>query len=211
MRAGKPMHVIAPSLQSLIVPITALEADPDNARTHGERALASAKRSLAQFGQQKPVVRLPGGRVIAGNGIYLAARALGWTALAAVTFIGDRHRARAFAIADNRTAEASEWDRQRLARELGALTTSGIDPLAVGFTAPELRALAALVATPDADTEPALSTTDPGGSVTLTLEFNTLTDHADFTAFIARRKAGDADLLTTGQALARYLDQLVTP
>ena len=203
---------IAPDLRRLVVPIASLHEDPENARVHGSRSIASAKRALAQFGQQKPIVIALDGRILAGNGIYQAARALGWGEIAAVTFVGDRQQQRAFALADNRTAEDSSWDTQRLARELGTVAQAGIDPLALGWTAPELRALQALV-DPDAGLGDGSPSAGGGsdGSCATAIEFNTVAEHAAFVTFIQRLRAGDADLLTTGQALTRYIEQLATP
>ena len=103
------MAKIAESIQRFARPIGELQEDPGNARKHGERNQASIKASLEDFGQQKPVVCLADGTVIAGNGVLAAARELGWAELAAVTFTDDDVAAiRAFAVADNRTAELAE-------------------------------------------------------------------------------------------------------
>jgi ParB-like chromosome segregation protein Spo0J len=113
---------IQESLRSLAVPIAGLHPDPHNARKHSPRNLRALAASLQAFGQQKPIVADAAGVVLAGNGTLAAARSLGWThlAVAATTLTGAA--ARAFALADNRTAELADWDRAVLARELETLS-----------------------------------------------------------------------------------------
>lgn len=122
-------------LRPLLRPIGELKNDPNNARAHGERDLEAILRSFRQFGQAKPIVALKTGVVIAGNGSLLAAKRLGWSHLAVTTF-ADRKKARAFAIADNRTAELSTWDENELARSLAAMSQDLL--VDVGFSNEEL-------------------------------------------------------------------------
>jgi hypothetical protein len=113
------MNAIAEPLRALSVPIDSLNLDPANARMHGEKNMAAIKASLAQFGQRKPIVVQRKGMVVrAGNGTVQAAKALGWTEIAAVVIDDDNATAAQFAIADNRTAELAEWDDDILAFEL---------------------------------------------------------------------------------------------
>lgn len=131
---------INPDLEPLARPVSELRKDPRNARRHSERDLSVLRRSLREHGQQKPIVVLRDGTVIAGNGTLEAAVAEGWGRLAVVTFDSeDAARAAAFAVVDNRSAELSEWDFEMLAaglRELPADLLSG-----VGFTQVELEPL----------------------------------------------------------------------
>lgn len=64
-----------------MVAITDISADPANLRLHDERSIESIKGSLKRFGQQKPIVIDARGVVVAGNGTFLAAKALGWSHL----------------------------------------------------------------------------------------------------------------------------------
>jgi hypothetical protein len=106
--------VIAEALKPLTRPIDGLKLDPANARLHNERNLNAIKASLNKFGQQKPIVALPDGTVIAGNGTLEAAKALGWSEIAVSVFKGSAIEAKAYALADNRTAELAEWDNDEL-------------------------------------------------------------------------------------------------
>ena len=121
------------------VPLTELTADPQNVRQHDERNLTAIQSSLEAFGQRKPIVcaRANDGSlvVIAGNGTLAAARALGWTHLdvAEVPADWDADKARAYAIADNRTAELASWDDFALANQLIDLEAVGWDMETIGF------------------------------------------------------------------------------
>lgn len=131
---------ISPSLSSLACPLSGLRPDPDNARLHPDRNLDAIKASLTAFGQQKPIVVARDGTVVAGNGTLAAAKALGWTHLACVTTDLDVDAARAFALADNRTAELAEWDTVQLAETLKNLPVTFTD--AAGFDEREIARIA---------------------------------------------------------------------
>jgi len=103
-------------------------------RKHPQQNLDAIKRSLESFGQQKPIVIDKNNTCLAGNGTLLAARALGWTHLAAVTSGLSGTSARAYAIADNRTTDTSTWDDDKLAQQLAALQNDmDFDHLTTGF------------------------------------------------------------------------------
>lgn len=104
--------MIAEDLQALARPVDSLQLLPGNPR-HGD--VEAVARSLAAFGQRKPIVVTADGTVTAGNHTLLAARSLGWTEIAAVVVDDDATSARAFALADNRTAELGGYDDTLLA------------------------------------------------------------------------------------------------
>jgi DNA modification methylase len=72
-------------------------------------------RSLDAFGQRKPIVALRDGTVIAGNHTLQAAQKLGWDELAVVWVDDDETTAKAYSLADNRTAELGGYDEVLLA------------------------------------------------------------------------------------------------
>lgn len=117
-----------------LVKIKDIILDEGNARTHGERNLNTIVASLTEFGQRKPIV-LFGDIVIAGNGTVTAADRLGWKEIAAVRVPEDWtiEQARAYALADNRTAELAEWDTSILADQLAMLADVGFDIESIGF------------------------------------------------------------------------------
>jgi len=119
--------------------IADLTQDPANARTHNERNMKAIKASLSRFGQQKPVVILDGGQIVAGNGTVKAARDLGWKNVDVVVFTGTVQEARAYAIADNRTAELAAWDMDELLGTLGEFDSALIE--ASGWSLQEIQSV----------------------------------------------------------------------
>jgi len=111
-----------PSLTVERVPLASLEPDPENARKHPQRNLDAIAASLDKFGQRRPLV-VWGDRIIAGNGTAEAARLLGWDEIDITRVPEDwsEEQAKAYALADNRTAEMAEWDGQELLAALESL------------------------------------------------------------------------------------------
>lgn len=120
------------------VRITDLVSDPNNARKHDEKNLEAIKGSLTQFGQRKPIV-VQGNVVIAGNGTLEAAKRLGWDEIDIVQVPEDwtKDQAKAFALADNRTAELAGWDEMVLAAQVIELREAGFEVADFGFEAIE--------------------------------------------------------------------------
>lgn len=116
------------------VPISNLVFDPNNARKHSAKNLKAIASSLEKFGQRKPVV-VHNGVIIAGNGTVEAARSLDWTeiTITEVPSDWDIATAKAFAIADNRTAELAEWDTPVLVEQLLEMEDEGYDLKEFGF------------------------------------------------------------------------------
>ena len=125
------------------VPLDSLHVDPANVRLHGVRNLDAIKASLLEFGQQKPIIVLKDGRVVAGNGTLEAFRDL---AASPETTVAKRFakiqvvrttlkgvQATRYAIADNRSAELAEWDNDGLASILIDLAADD-QAAGLGFT-----------------------------------------------------------------------------
>jgi site-specific DNA-methyltransferase (adenine-specific) len=119
--------------------ISSLSLDPTNARRHDSKNLASIEGSLRLFGQRKPIVVTGANVVVAGNGTLEAAKALGWTNIDVVRIPVDwsPEQVKAYALADNRTAELAEWDAKVLADQLVELDAVGWDISEFGFDALE--------------------------------------------------------------------------
>lgn len=129
-----------------LIPIDSVRQDPANANTHPDRNLDDIKRSLTRFGQRRPVgLHKTDPTIVFGNGTWLAAKALGWTHIAAERTSLEGAEATAYAIADNRTGETSEWNFPQLQAQLQAIVDAGLPDLttAVGFNSKELDELAA--------------------------------------------------------------------
>lgn len=124
------------------VSIDDLHQDPANARKHDQKNLSAIKASLARFGQQTPVVIDAKNVVRKGNGTLEAARELGWAAIKVVRTSLVGVDAVAYAIADNRTSDLSEFDDVILAETLEAIRSEPDFPLeATGYTDSDLAAL----------------------------------------------------------------------
>ena len=117
------------------LPIDKLKLDPSNARKHSEANLSAIAESLKQFGQRKPIVITADNVIVAGNGTVEAARLLGLTDVDVVRVPEDwsADQVKAFALADNRTAELAEWNPEVLSAQLLELDEAGFDLQALGF------------------------------------------------------------------------------
>jgi ParB-like chromosome segregation protein Spo0J len=121
-------------MDTTLTDIDAVQPDEMNVRTHSERNIQAIADSLTEFGQRRPLVVWKD-TVIAGNGTLAAAKQIGWKEIV-VTRVPDDwdlDRARAYAIADNRTAELADWDKPMLGQALMDLEQSGWDIPTLGF------------------------------------------------------------------------------
>lgn len=117
------------------IKIASLTPDPQNARTHDDTNLKAIQGSLKEFGQRKPIVITQDNTIAAGNGTVAAAKELGWTDIQAVRVPADwdADRIKAFALADNRTAELAAWNPEVMASQLIDLQEAGFDIEEFGF------------------------------------------------------------------------------
>lgn len=128
-------HQIADDLLTLAYPIEKLKHLDGNPRKGNVEAV---KKSYEKFGQRKPIVATKDGEVISGNHQLAAARELGWNKIAVVFTNDDELTAKAFALADNRTADLGTYDDDLLADMLGAVS-SDLEMLeATSFTEDDL-------------------------------------------------------------------------
>lgn len=135
---------IAEQLRPLAVAIENIELLPGNPRKGDIEAVA---RSYKTFGQRKPIVVKKTGEnehgqtgiVIAGNHQLQAAKRLGWDKIAAIFVDDDEDTAKAYALADNRTAELGGYDPAALEKLVEELRESNPDLLgATGWTDDDL-------------------------------------------------------------------------
>ena len=132
------------------VAILSLTPDLRNARTHDGRNIDAIAASLDKFGQRKPIVVTADKMVIAGNGTLEAARKLGWTEIVVAQAPEDWDDAtiRAYALADNRSAELADWDESVLQAILDELALGGWNIEELGFELPHVEP-EALIGDPD--------------------------------------------------------------
>ena len=136
--AGQPTDPADKGTQALAIetlPISELTPDPNNARRHDAANLLAIAGSLEQFGQRKPIVIDQANVVVAGNGTLDAAKKLGWSTIQAVRVPADWSptQIKAFALADNRTAELASWDKATLESQLAELDDLGWELKGIGF------------------------------------------------------------------------------
>lgn len=102
-----------------------------------EKAVDMVAGSIAEFGFKNPIILDKNNVIIAGHTRLLAARKVGMTEIPTIQ-VGDltEQQIKAFRIADNRTAEFSEWDDDLLKQEL-----LGLEELFTGFDLAEFEEL----------------------------------------------------------------------
>ena len=113
------------------MPIDDIIPYKNNARRN-EEAVPVVKASIEQFGFRVPVCVDRDNVLVYGHTRLLAARELGMTELPVVRADDlTPAQVRAFRLADNKVAEKSGWDFDKLAKELDKIT---IDMTQFGFT-----------------------------------------------------------------------------
>jgi ParB-like chromosome segregation protein Spo0J len=129
-------------------PIDALRPYERNARRHSPEQIAQIAASISEWGWTIPILIDESDTIIAGHGRIEAAKLLGISTVPVIVARGwtDAQR-RAYAIADNRLTENSEWDREMLALELGALQEVGFTLTLTGFADDDLQDLLSAAAT----------------------------------------------------------------
>ena len=129
-------------LKTTVKQIHQLLTDPANVRKHPTKNIDAIKGSLSRWGQQKPIVISNSNVVVAGNGVYQAAKELGWKSIVVVETDLENAEATAFAIADNKIAEMSAWDEDALTRQLQSLEAENSElAFTTGFSEEEVQQL----------------------------------------------------------------------
>lgn len=93
--------------------LSQIQQHPQNIRIHTKRNLDVIKKSLSQWGQYKPIlVQKSTMYILAGNGTYQAAEALGWEQMDCNLIDVNDDQAKAILIADNRSSDLSQMDEK---------------------------------------------------------------------------------------------------
>ena len=116
------------------VEIAALKPYERNAKQHSKEQVEKIGRSIRELGFLSPCLIDQEMNVIAGHGRIMAAKEIGMTAVPCVFIEGltDEER-RAYILEDNRLAEMSDWDMEKVAEEVASLQMSGIDMSELDF------------------------------------------------------------------------------
>jgi DNA modification methylase len=148
-------------------PVSALNPNPRNARTHSKAQIEQIAASIREFGFNNPVLVDEDLGIIAGHGRVEAAKLLGWTEVPVLELrhLNDAQK-RAYILADNKLAEKAGWDSDLLALELGELAGMdlGFDLTLTGFEMGEIDFL--LEGASGADQEEPPPEPTPGPTVT---------------------------------------------
>ena len=123
-------------LQIEYLPTDSLVPYINNPRVN-DRAIDAVAGSIAEFGFKNPIIVDRDNVIIAGHTRLLAARKIGLDQVPVIRAEDlTEKQVKAFRIADNRTAEFSEWDDELLAMEL-----EGLEDMFTGFSEDEIDAL----------------------------------------------------------------------
>ncbi|MGZ9111345.1 MAG: site-specific DNA-methyltransferase [Rhodoplanes sp.] len=137
-------------------PIDKLRPNPRNARNHSKKQIRQLANSIARFGWTYPIVVDENTVILAGHARYSAAQLLGCHTVPVIVLSGlSDPEKRALALADNKIAANSGWDRKLLAEELGELATLlpefDLDLEITGFEPAEVDSLLGDLADPEQD------------------------------------------------------------
>jgi DNA modification methylase len=122
-------------------PITAIRPYADNPRLN-DAAVAAVAASIREFGFRQPIVVDEEGVIIVGHTRYKAALRLGLEMVPVHVAVGlSPAHVKAYRLADNRTADLSDWNYDLLPIELAQLQGLNYDLGLLGFDPEELATL----------------------------------------------------------------------
>lgn len=102
-------------------------------------AVDKVAASIKEFGFRQPIVVDSEMVIIAGHVRHLASQKLGLKKVPVHVADGlTAEQVKAYRIADNRTGEDAQWDKEMLALEIGELDAASFDTSLLGFEAAEL-------------------------------------------------------------------------
>ncbi len=112
-----------------------------NPRKHPDEAIAKLVKSIKHFGWTNPILLGANGTVLAGHARLKAAAKAGIAEVPAIRLPLSGDDAAAYVIADNKTAELTEWDWPKLGDLFGELDTGELDLEVTGFDLDEIEGL----------------------------------------------------------------------
>ncbi len=125
-------------LQIQEINLTKLHPWEDNPRLN-DHAVKTVADSIRSFGFNIPVLCDQNLTIIAGHTRWKAAKKLGMKEVPVIVVKMTETQRRAFAIADNKTAEIASWNFPKLKEVLEELVTEDIDIRSLGFSNEEIR------------------------------------------------------------------------
>jgi site-specific DNA-methyltransferase (adenine-specific) len=131
--------MIRKEIDHLAISINELQTHPSNVRQGDVGAICE---SLKAHGQYRPIVfQQSTKRILAGNHTYKAAKALGWTHIAATPIICDDQQALRILLADNKANDLATYDEPELIELLKQLVDTSEGLLGTLFDEDELDSL----------------------------------------------------------------------
>jgi len=131
--------MIRKELESLAINIDEVHTHPANVRQGDVGAISE---SLKAHGQYRPIVyQQSTHRILAGNHTYKAAKALGWTHIAATPVICDDEQALRILLADNKANDLATYDEPELIELLKQLADTSEGLIGTLFDEDELDSL----------------------------------------------------------------------
>lgn len=131
-----------PELQIQQISPDDLTSNPQNPRQHPDEQIEAIAASIREFGFLCPILTDKDGRIISGEGRWLAAKKIGRARVPAIT-AGRLTKAQmaAFIVADNKLYEQGGWDDEILRQVLADLDAVDFDLALTGLPEDELAAL----------------------------------------------------------------------
>ena len=119
--------------------ISELKPYENNSRVHPEKQIEALRKSIRDLGIVKPIIIDENNTILAGHGVFSAAKAEGLTSLPCIrnTTLSDEQK-RAFVITDNKMSDMSYFDMDILVQELQVLSDMNFDTLITGFDIDDL-------------------------------------------------------------------------
>lgn len=124
------------------VALDTLIPHPNNTKIHDDAQIDELVELINEYGFMKPIVIDETSNILAGHGVYYAAKKMGLKEAPVWRHFGlsDRQK-RLFIIADNKVAEHSKWDFDMLVSEVNYLVEMEAPTDLLGFNEQEMDAL----------------------------------------------------------------------
>ena len=126
-------------LNAILMPIESIKISTKNEKIHDEDNIKLLRKGLKKFVQQKPIVIDKNNEIIAGHGLFLAAKKIGWTHINVVVSELDGKEIDAYRVYDNKSAEKSIWDEDKLGETLYELEKEGYSLIEYGLELDEFK------------------------------------------------------------------------
>jgi hypothetical protein len=129
-----------PMLNIQNVKLYLLKPWEDNPRINDE-AVDAVVKSIESFGFNVPILCDKEFTIIAGHTRWKAAKKIGMKSVPVIVLEINETQRKAFAVADNKTAEIADWDYQKLRKVLEELKSKKFNLPSLGYCQAELQAL----------------------------------------------------------------------